>query len=219
MARRAIRRAGRDKGRSMTKARTKAKRRRRSNFINLPGGQSIAQRATQGRRADLNPAEPVDALALSTRARLTGCTVEEARDVLAGEDMGRCIRYLHPAAQDRRGLLNVWQALCATWHNYAIRCLGRSISAQGSTIPVLPDPMQTDPSLRVDLRTADEKDAAARDQWFARLEAIMSLPENQRHALRGHLQGYGAPVWDADATRPTRAGVLAVKALEGLREK
>jgi hypothetical protein len=204
----------------MTKARTKSARRKQRKLrkITLPGGLKIPQPTTQGRRTDLHQ-EPADALALATRARLTGCTVEEARDVLAGDDMGRCIRYLRRDAQDRRDLLAVWQSLCVAWHNYAARCLSMPTAAQGATIPILSDPMQTDPSLRVDLRTGAEKDAAARDQWFARLDAIMSLPEDRRHALRGHLHGYGAPVWDADNTRPTRAGALAVKALEGLRDE
>jgi hypothetical protein len=204
----------------VTKARTKAQRRlqrgRRANLITLAGGDQISARKPQGHRADLTPQEPADLVALTVRARLTGCTVEDARDVLASEPMGRCIRALRSSAQDRRDLLGVWQSLCAAHANYAHRCLSLTTSAQSSSLPMLPDPMQTDPSLRVDLRTPDERDEAARRVWLEKLEALMALPPGQRHALRGHLQGYGADIWDTDRLRPTAAGQLAVEALAAL---
>jgi hypothetical protein len=199
----------------MTKAATRAQRRRRGKTIRLSGGQSAQPRATQGRRTDLDP-DPVDRVALTARARRTGCTVEDARDILAGDDMGRCIRAMRPGNEDRRALLTVWQGISAAWHNYAARCLSLPTGAQGVSIPMLPEPMQTDPSLRVDLRTADERDEAARRVWFDRLEAIMTLPPDQRHALRGHLHGYGAALWCTDTIRPTRHGALAVAALASL---
>lgn len=198
----------------MTKARTKAAR-RRSKRISLPGGSTVPQPATQGRRADLQE-PPADAIALFARARLTGCSVEEARDQLAGTDMGRCIMAMRPSAHDRRDLLNVWQGISAAWWNYATRCLGLRPSAQSSSLPMLPEPMQTDPSLRVDLRTPDERDIAARDSWCAWLSDLMRLPADQRHALRGHLQGYGAEVWNPGTRQPTRSGALAVAALAAL---
>jgi hypothetical protein len=203
----------------MTKARTKAARRRRASLITLPGGDTVASRPTGRDRRHTNQAEPpADAVALASRAKFTGCSVEAARDVLAGEDMGRAILSMRPNAQDRRDLLGVWQGLCAAWHNFARRCLSLPTAAQGSAMPMLPEPMQTDQSLRVDLRSPDERDEAARRVWYAWLAELMKLPPDQRHALRGHLQDYGAPVWDADAKQPTRAGALAVKALASLHD-
>lgn len=204
----------------MTKARSKAKRRRMSKGITLPGGKAVPQRPSgRDRRHTNQPQEPADAVALASRARLTGCSVEDARDVLAGEDLGRCIRYMRPSAQERRDLLAIWQGLCAAWHNFARRCLSLPTAAQGAALPMLPDPMQTDQSLRVDLRTADERDDAARRVWYEWLEMLMDLPVGQRHALRGHLQGYGAEVWNPGARQPTRAGALAVAALAALHEQ
>ncbi len=202
----------------MTKARTKAARRRSKRRITLAGGEAVPQPAAQGRRSDLEPREPADAVALAARARLTGCSVEEARDVLASDDMGRCIRWAVRDDRTRRELLDVWQGLSASWHNYATRCLSLTTTPQAASLPMLPNPMQTDPSLRVDLRTAEERDEAARNSWFAWLDDLMALPSENRHALRGHLQGYGAPVWDADRARPTAGGRLAVKALSSLHE-
>ena len=199
----------------MTKARTKAQRRRKG--ITLPGGKRIPQPATQGRRVDLEPQEPADLIALATRARLTGCTVEEARDVLASEDMGRCIMALVTDAQRRRDLLGVWQALNAAWANYAARCLSITPTPQAAALPMLPDPMQTDQSLRIDIRTSEERDEAARRVWFEWIDLLMHrLTAPQRHALRGSLQGYGAEVWNPDARKPTKAGHLAVDALAAL---
>ena len=201
-----------------TKARTRgAKRQRqRQRRISLPGGQSVPQRSMPGHRSDLDPQEPADALALSVRARLTGCTAEEARDVLAAEDLGRCIRAMRSKPEDRRALLTVWQGLCAAWANYCTRYLGVTPTPQAAALPMLPEPMQTDQSLRVDLRTGDERDEAASRVWLDWLESLMALPAGERNALRGHLQGYAAPVWDDCAPGPTRTGLLAVKALDAL---
>lgn len=200
----------------MTKARTKAKR-RRIKRITLSGGETAPQRPTQGHRTDLYQ-EPADQTALRVRARLTGCTMEEARDILASDDMGRCIRAMRSGNTDRRNLLTTWQAISAAWHNYATRCLSITPGAQSASLPMLPDPMQTDQSLRVDLRSAEEKDAAARRVWFDWLEAMLALPADQRHAVRGHLQEYAAPVWCPNNLRPTRSGALAVAALDALHK-
>lgn len=200
----------------MTKARTKG-RKRRERKITLPGGQSVAHRPTGRDRSHTNqPKEDAALVALAARARLTGCTIEEARDILASDDMGRCIRAMRPDSADRRDLLNTWQAISAAWHNYATRCLSITPGAQAAALPMLPEPMQTDPSLRVDIRSGPEKDEAARRAWFGWLEAFMDLPADQRHAVRGHLQGYAGAIWDADRLRPTMTGALAVKALAAL---
>ena len=157
--------------------------------------------------------------ALRVRARLTGCTVEEAQDILAADDMGRCIRAMRRGNTARRNLLGTWQAISAAWHNYTTRCLSITPGAQSAALPMLPDPMQTDQSLRVDLRSGEEKDAAARRVWCDWLAAILALPPDQRHAVRGHLQGYAAPIWDADSLQPTRTGALAIKGLAALHDE
>ena len=196
----------------MTKARTKAQRRRKG--ITLPGGKRIPQPAAQGRRVDLEPQEPADLIALATRARLTGCTVEEARDVLASEDMGRCIRYLIQNEQKRRDLFSVWQSFNAVWHNFAGRCLSITPTPQAAALPMLPEVTQTDPTVRADPRSHDERDDAARRNWYDWIDLLMHrLTAPQRHALRGSLHGYGAEVWTPDKRAPTKAGELAIEAL------
>lgn len=198
----------------MTKARTKG-RKRRERKITLPGGQSVAQRIGQGRRTDLDR-EPADAVALATRARLTGCAIEDARDPLCGTDMGRCIRAMIPDRREQRDLLDTWQAISASKRNWQQRVTGTNPNPQAAAIAMLPEAMQTNDSHSVDLRTAEERDEAAKRSWMHWLAALMALPAEQRHALRGHIDGYALPIWDVDRLQPTRTGALAVKALSAL---
>lgn len=197
----------------MTKARTKAARRRR---ITMPGGASVPQPATQGRRTDLRREPPADAVALAARARLTGCTVEEARDVMASEDVGRCIRALCPTPEERRDLLGIWQGISAAWANYAARCLSITPTPQSAALPMLPEPMQTDQSLRIDPRTADEKDAAARRVWDEWRTAFNRLPIAQAIAIASASRGDGPTLWHPGARAATRHGVTVVHALAAL---
>lgn len=199
----------------MTKARSKAARRRRANVISLPGGQAIAERPVQGRRVDLET-EPADRVALTYRAKITGCTVEDARDVLAGSDMGRCIRHIYARADDRRDLLSVWQGISAAWENYLTRYVGITPTAQSSSLPMLPEPMQTDPSLRVDLRTPTEKDAAALRVWQTWCTAFNRLSVEQSLIITAAAEHKGPRLWNADDHLPTKHGRLAVYALRAL---
>jgi hypothetical protein len=201
----------------MTKARTKAARRRRANLISLPGGGAVASRPIgRERHHTQQPEPPADLVALTVRARLTGCTVEEARDILASEPIGRCIRYMRPGLQDRRDLMDVYMSISAAWTNVIERVFGLKVSAQSASLPMLPEPMQTDPSLRVDLRTADERNAAARRVWSEWSAAFRKLPPDASATLTASIEDRGLHLWDSDAHRPTAKGALAVKALAGL---
>ena len=201
----------------MTKAKTKAKRRQRARKrqISLSGAQPVERKPTRGPR---QAEPPADSVALAARAKRTGCSVEEARDVLAATPMGRCIRYMRPNPQDRRDLLTVWQSISAAWMNYFQRYLGISPTAQAVALTMLPEVMQTDPGLRVDLRTADEKDAAARRMWLEWREAFVALPREQALIIADASCHAGPRLWDADKLRPTRHGALAIAALAALHK-
>jgi hypothetical protein len=164
--------------------------------------------------------EPADLVALNARARRTGCTVEEARDRLAGEDVGRCIRTLHKADQDRRDLLDVWQSVSAARRNFVTRYLSLAESAQSSSLPMLPDKLQIDPSLHVDLRTTIEKAIHARAVWLGCEASMARLRPTEFYALKEHLEMKGAAIWCSDTHKPTWAGsklVAALKSLHALR--
>ena len=207
-----------------TKARTAAQKRRdrrnaRFATITLPMGETAPQRPTGRDRRHINQRDQnVDKVALTARARFTGCTVEEARDVLASDDMGRCIRYMRKNPEDRRALLNVWQGISAAWANYCARCLSLTPNAQSASLPMLPEPMQTDPSARVDLRSPDEKDQAARRVWDEWNTAFNALPVECALAVAQASRCDGPPLWDTDELRPTRQGCIAVKALASLHD-
>lgn len=203
----------------MTRAYTRGQKlaRKRARAITLPGGDQAPQRPMgRDRWHTQQPQPPAELVALKARAKRTGCTVEEARDVLAGEDLGRCIRAMCPNDRDRRNLLNTWQAISASKRNWDQRIIGAQPNPQAAALAMLPEAMQTDQSLTVDLRNAEERDESARRSWMAWLDSLMALPADQRHALRGHIDGYAAVLWDADALRPTRTGALAVAALSAL---
>jgi hypothetical protein len=204
----------------MTKARTKSARRKQRKLrkITLPGGMKTPQPPTQGRRTDLNQ-EPANTLALATRARLTGCTPDEARDPLTADDIGRCIRYLHSNPDNRRELFAIWNDLTAARHHYVTLCLSLPVAAPGATLPVLPEQIQTDTTTAPDTRSVEERAAAARTAWAAAFARTAALPPPQRAALRAHLIGIGRAAWDSYRTRPTTTGILIVAALYSLREK
>jgi hypothetical protein len=204
----------------MTKSRTKSARRKQRKLrkITLPGGQQIQQHPTQGRRTDLHQ-EPANTLALTTRARQTGCTPDEARDPLVADDVGRCIRYLHTNSHTRRELFAIWNHLNAARHHYVTLCLSLPVGAQGATLPILPDPAEADPTIAIDDRPHEERAAAARTAWNSALAKIAALPLAQRTALRTHLLGLGQTAWNACRLAPTTTGILIVAALNSLLEK
>jgi hypothetical protein len=204
----------------MTKARTKSARRKQRKLrkITLPGGLKIPQPPTQGRRTDLHQ-EPANTLALTTRARLTGCTPDEARDPLAADDVGRCIRYLHHNPQTRREILTVWNNLTAARHHYVTLCLNLPVSPPSAALQILPEPAEADPTTATNHRPHEERAAAARAAWNSALAKIAALPPPQRAALRTHLVGTGRPAWNPCRLAPTTTGTLIVSGIYSLLEK
>lgn len=188
------------------------KRARKLRAITLPGGGTATPRKGQGHRTDLHDGPPPIHAA---RARL--CALD-AGNVLHESDMGRCILALS-SGQERADLSDAWAALSAARRNYRLRYIGQSGSPQGAAIGMVPDPMQTDPSLRVDLRTPDERDQAAKRAWAEWQGRIAALPTPHHiWALRGALDGFMGEgrLWDGN---PTRYGAAAVSALKLLTER
>lgn len=196
------------------------KRRRRTRAITLPGGGASAPKIRQGRRTDTEDSGQV---ALQARVRRQGLTADEAglrtaRDPLRGDPLGLCIIALHPGQDAQADLWRTWQALGAAKLAWGQRIIGALPQPQAAAVAMLPEPMQTDQGHSVDLRTPDERDRSAADSWHRWLSLLMRLPADQRHALRGHLDGYGVALWHEVERRPTRAGCLAVKALGELHD-
>lgn len=190
-----------------------AERRRRKKRITLPGGIVIAQRITQGRRTDLQDGPPP-----IHAARARRCPLDSA-SALHESDMGRCILALS-AGDERAALADTWAALSAARRNYRMRIIGQTGDPQCAASPMIHDRMETDQSLRVDLRTSDERDEAARRAWDAWSGMMAAFPAPQyRWALRGALDGFmgEASLWRDGA--PTACGTVAVSALKLLTER
>jgi len=197
---------------------SKAARKRRRK-ISLPGGQQVDHPPTgRDRRHTNQPAEDARIVAIAARQKVTGKDAKAATDPLLATDLGKCIDALS-LGDDRAQLAEAWAALSAAHRNYRTRIIGQTGTPKGAAIAMIPDKMETDPSLRVDLRTADERDRAAKTAWAAWESKLATLPTPQhKWALRGALgDSLGECVLWRDA-RPTPKGAVAVDALRRVVE-
>jgi hypothetical protein len=198
-----------------------AKRRAKKARITLPGGDEIPQRAKQGRRTDLERAEDARRKPLEARLRIAGipATPDTLRAAVApafGHDVGLCIN----ATVKGDEAAKAWDAfmhLSASYRNYMAFYVGQTGSPQCAAIAMIPEPMETDPSLRVDLRSHDEKVRAAKASWAAWEKRIADLPFPQmRWAINGTLRGFmGEGILWRDA-KPTDTGRTVVAALRAM---
>lgn len=200
----------------ITKARTKAQRKRaKRRTISLPGGETATQRPGQG---DRKPQEDARAVALAARIRVHGIAKDDATSPLCTDGVDRCILAL-TRSQERADITQAWLRLITAQHNYRTRILGQTGYPKGAAIAMLSDAMQTDTGHSIDIRTADERDAAAKRAWAACQAAIAALPAPHliwaiRNALTGGMDGQGGEVWRNG--QPTARGVVLVQALQHL---
>lgn len=157
--------------------------------------------------------EDVTRVALDARVRRGADDRDAARDPLHGSDAGRCI--LHLTGKDRSAITETWASLSSAWENYCTRILGRPVGPQCSAIAMVPDKAEADPSLRIDLRTVEERDAAAKRAWQAWLDRIkaLDLPQH-RWAVRGAAQGFMGDEVLWQGREPTASGRAFVAALK-----
>ena len=190
------------------------KRAKRARKITLPGGEEIPQRPTGRDRRHTNQPEDARRVASEARKRVSGIPdAKEAIQPLCGHPMGLCIRAL-TTGQERADLAQAWEAISAAHRTYRMLIIGQTGDPQGAAIQMLPEPMQTDQSLRVDLRTAEQREEAARRAWFDWWDKIKALPvPNLRWAISGALDGFlgDERLWRDQA--PTTTGRVAVQAL------
>ncbi len=195
---------------------TKSAKRARSRRISLAGGEGTTQRPTGKDRRHTNQPEDARKPALEARCRVAGIpvspdTLKAAVAPVFGDDVGLCIQAI--AAPDEAARL--WDAYCrltAARRLWRMRHLGLTGDPQNSAIAMIPDRVESDPSLRVDLRTAEERDRAAdraEAYWRGQLDRI-AIPQ-WRGALRSAADGFGGPWWRDG--RPTQAGQWVVEAL------
>jgi hypothetical protein len=195
----------------MTSKAQRRGRKRKAAPVNLPG-----ETPQESNRYPSGKAKPEDPrkTALHARCRRAGISdPKEAARALLGTEMGLCIN-ASATGQELADLTEAWQAISASFRNYRLLVIGQTGDPQGAAIGMIPDKVETDPSLRVDLRTHDERVEAAKRskaQWDARIAAL-PVP-TMKWALRGALEGFMGEdsLWRDCA--PTTTGRLAVEAL------
>lgn len=196
---------------------SKSQRRARKRAITLAGGQSVPQRATGRDRTHTNqPQEDARLTALHARQKHTGVKGDDALNPALSTDLGKCIIHL-THGDERAQLLDAWGAISAAHRNYRLLYIGQTGDPQGAAIGYVADKLETDPSLRVDMRTHDERVESAKAAWAAWQAKIDALPWPQmKWALRGALNGFmgEASLWRD--REPSAQGRIAVDALRGL---
>jgi hypothetical protein len=151
-----------------------------------------------------------DALASADRdARLAASAVH------MGEPMGWVIERLAP--RDLPTLWPVWTGFCRAMRNYRTIVLGKPGSPANSALPMLPEPVEADPSLRVDTRTPAERHDDAVAAWMRWHGWLGCLPTaSMIRLLHGAERGDGPDLWRD--RRPTHYGRLALVALRLLAD-
>jgi len=190
---------------------SKALRRARRRAITLAGGGTAQQPPTGRDRRHINQQDDTPPPILAARAQR--CPLMPG-SILHESDMGRCIMAL-AQGDELADLTDAWGSLSASRRNYQTLIIGTTGSPQGSGFEFIPDRMETDPSLRVDLRTHDERIADAEKSWASWKARINALPAPQMiWVIRGALDGF---IGDGSLWRdgkPTASGGVAVAALK-----
>lgn len=192
-----------------------ARKRNKKARISLPGGQQVEQRAPTDPRRE-NAEDPTLVVAIA-RMRKTG--IKDQKDAIqpiCGTDVGLCIRSM-VKGDEFTALVNAWEALSASHANFRMLIVGQTGNPKGATIAMVPDRMEVNQSLRVDLRTPEERISAARASWEGWERKINALPIPQlKWAIRGALNGFmgEGQLWRDGA--PTVTGKTTVAALRAL---
>lgn len=185
--------------------------RKKAAKVTLPGGESKPQH-----RAGAKPAEDPRKPTLTKRCQIMGVEpTKEAMDAMKdpqfGEHVGFCIAAAAPSHQIGRAW-DTWCRITAARRNWRQKNIGATGDPANSNLPMMAEPMETDQSASVDLRTPEERIDAARkaDQfWGDLIEAVPWMV--QRQHLRLAVRGMGGPWWQEG--KPTQKGRHLVLAL------
>lgn len=204
----------------MTKARTAAQRRRdaraRRRQISLSGVDPVVRPATRGPGADDAPATALRARCKRLGLEFTPATRKLAQAPQAGDDLGLCIMAIAPSRREQDDLWSIWQAISSAKRNWQQRITSTNPSPQSAALAMMPEAIATDDAHSIDTRTAEDRDIGAIRAWHYWNALLIELAPGLRHALRGHLDGYGLPLWRAAPTDHGRSAVAALRALFAL---
>ena len=203
---------------------TRNAKRQRKRRITLPGGVQIDQKPSGRERDNVGQPKPTEDArkpAIQARLRIAGKddTPDARKAAVApsyGHDVGLCIN----ATITGDAATKAWDTfshISASYRNYMAYFIGQTGNPKCAAITMIPEPMETDPSLRVDLRSHDEKVSAAKASWAAWERRMNALPAPQmKWALGGALRGFmGEGTLWRDA-KPTHTGKTVVAALQAI---
>lgn len=201
----------RKKFKPLPKLEVKQPRRGRRNAPRGPSGRFMAEDARD--------------TALAARAQKMGVPdTKEGRLQMTGahlcDDVGICIeKIIGGKTQEQRDdiaeLWKVWNAFCASRWHYRRRILGQTGFPSGMNLQILPERFETDQSHSVDLRTDEERDAHAKQNyhlWNSYVDDIPNLA--YRSLLHSAENGH---VLILNGTTPNPQGAKLVRAIEELR--
>ena len=147
---------------------SKNARRQRKRRITLSGGAQIDQKPTGRDRINVGQPKPTEDARrgpLEARLRVAGIPVtpDSLKAAVApsfGHDVGLCINAL-TTGDEATKTWDTFSHVSAAYRNYQLLFVGQTGNPKCAAISMIPEPMETDPSLRVDLRSHDEKVSAA----------------------------------------------------------
>lgn len=171
-----------------------------------------------GRFARADP--EISNVALDARCRAFGIAPSpSAREAMRGPEAGSPIgmvlmRLCRDGAEVSR-LWTVWQGWCSAERVYRSRYIGQTGDPKGASLPVLPEPLQTDQNHTVDTRTGDERDRDAVNGWM-RWQGYLGHLSGARQGLLHGARNGSWTLWDNCC--PTRDGFALLAALRHLAD-
>ena len=201
-----------------SKAQRRRANKRRLAAVSRPGEPRAEQPARQpdGRIRPVDPRKVV----LEARMKRSGINDKvEANQPICGTDIGLCI-YALTSGDERRVLSETWFAISAAHRNYRMLYVGQTGDPKCAAITMVSEPVETNQSFLVDVRTADERIKSAKASWQEWSKKIRGLPSPPLvWAVEGALNGFlgeGALWRDAAPTVNGKIAVMALKLLSGV---
>lgn len=155
--------------------------------------------------------------ALTARQRRMGGkgSLDDANAPMLTSELG-CIIASKLKRDEAAQLWSLWQQYSMAERTYRIRYIGTTGDPQGAAIQMVPEPMQSDQSASVDMRSQDERDRDAVNNWMRWQGHLGCLTAHQASALRQAERGNGKLLWDEGIA--TNAGLYTFDALLALAD-
>ena len=199
--------------------RTKAKRNQKQ-FEDAVALAEVPRPKKRGgaRMAEIHTEQDPRKTALQARCRLFGVS-DTKKNMIAlsgqhnGSQLGLVMQSSVPP-HEIPGLWAIWQGFATAERTYRLRYLGQSGTAKGASISMVRERMETDQSHSVDLRSQEERDRDAVNNWMRWRGYIGHLSAAAQTLLHDLDQDRDGALWDG---APTVKGLATLAALQRLK--